>query len=213
MKNKKPKITKKRHLEMILQQIPSHKSPKVHLEQYSTPADIASEVLWNAYSLGDIKNKKVIDLGCGTGIFAIGAALLDAEEVKGIDVDQDAIEIAEDHASKLGVDDVTIFFKDDVRDFNDKGNTVIQNPPFGAQKAGIKNADRIFMKKAVECAPVIYSFHIKETELFVEKYFGSLGGFVTHKFYYSFNISKIYDFHQKDKINVDVVVFRIEKNI
>ena len=35
--SKKITITKKRHLEMMLQQIPPHKSPKVHLEQYTTP--------------------------------------------------------------------------------------------------------------------------------------------------------------------------------
>ncbi len=209
----KPKIAKKRHLEMILQSIPYYKSPKVHLEQYITPAHIAADVLWNAYSLGDIEGKKVIDLGCGTGVFTIGVALLDAREVIGLDIDPDAIEIAENHAIKNGVMDIIKFFREDVEDFDDKGNTVIQNPPFGAQKAGTKNADRIFMKKALESAPVVYSFHIKETEEFVEKYFCSLGGSVTHKFYYSFSIPKIYDFHEKERINVDVVVFRIEKNI
>jgi len=207
------KITKKRHLEMILQNIPSHKSPKVHLEQYSTPAHIAADVLWNAYSLGDIENKKIIDLGCGTGIFAIGSALLGACEVEGIDIDSDAIDIAKDYAEKNGVTNLVEFFIKDVKDFHGDGDTVFQNPPFGAQKAGTKNADRIFMKKALESAPVVYSFHIKETEEFVEKYFDSLGGYATHKFYYSFNIPKIYDFHKKEKIMVNVVVFRIEKNI
>lgn len=213
MKTKKPKITKKRHLEMILQNIPSHKSPKVHLEQYTTPAHIAADVLWNAYSLGDIQGKKVIDFGCGTGIFAIGAALLGACEVKCVDVDPDAIEIAKEHAAENEVLDAIEFFEDDVQNFLGEGDTVIQNPPFGAQKAGKKNADRVFMKKALESASVVYSFHIKETEEFIENYFTSLGGHVTHKFYYSFNIPKIYDFHKKDKISVDVLAFRIEKNI
>lgn len=213
MKTKKPKITKKRHLEMILQNIPSHKSPKVHLEQYTTPAHIAADVLWNAYSLGDIEGKKVIDLGCGTGIFAIGAALLGACKVQCVEVDRDVIEIAKEQATENGVLDAIEFFEDDVQNFLGEGDTVIQNPPFGAQKAGTKNADRVFMKKALESASVVYSFHIKETEEFIGKYFMSLGGYVTHKFYYSFNIPKIYDFHKKDKINIDVLVFRIEKNI
>ena len=207
------KITKKRHLEMILQNIPSHKSPKVHLEQYTTPAHIAADVLWNAYSLGDIENKKIIDLGCGTGIFAIGAVLLGACEVSAVDIDPEAIGIAKDYAGKNRVVDTIEFFIEDVKNFHGDGDTIFQNPPFGAQKAGIKNADRLFMKKALESAPVVYSFHIKETEEFVEKYFDSLGGYVTHKFYYSFDIPKIYDFHKKEKIMVDVVVFRIEKNI
>ncbi len=209
MKNKK--IIKKRHLEMLLQNIPPHKSPKVNLEQYTTPANIAADVLWNAYSLDDITDKKVVDLGCGTGIFSIGAALLGAKEVIGVDIDSNAIEIAKEQALKIGVDDIIKFIQTDVQDFNDKSNTVIQNPPFGAQKAGTKNADRIFMKIAMEIAPVVYSFHLRETEDFVEKFFHSLGGNVTYKFYYNFSIPKIYDFHQKEKINIDVVVLRIEK--
>lgn len=209
MKNKK--ITKKRHLEMILQGIPPHKSPKVHLEQYTTPANIAADILWNAYSLGDIENKKIVDLGCGTGILAIGAALLGAEEVIGVDIDPDAIEVAKLQASKIGVDDITNFISTDVQNIIQKADTVIQNPPFGAQKAGTKNADRIFIKKAIEIAPITYSFHIKETEEFVEKFFNLLNGFTTYKFYYSFKIPKIYDFHQKEKININVVVLRIEK--
>ena len=47
------KITKKKHLEMAIQNVPSHPNPKVDLEQYSTPAVIASDLLWNAYSLDD----------------------------------------------------------------------------------------------------------------------------------------------------------------
>lgn len=208
---KRPKITKKRHLEMILQQVPPHKSPKVHLEQYTTPSNIASDILWNAYSLGDIEGKKVIDLGCGTGIFAIGAALLGAREVVGVDIDPDAIEIAKLQASKIGVDDIIEFISEDIQNFTGSADTVIQNPPFGAQKAKRKEADRIFMTKAIKTARVVYSFHIKETEEFVEKFFNSLNGLVTYKFYYSFPIPRIYHFHEKEKINIDVVVLRIQK--
>jgi len=208
---KRPNITKKRHLEMILQKIPPHKSPKVHLEQYTTPSNIASDILWNAYSLGDIEDKKVIDLGCGTGIFAIGAALLGAKEVIGVDIDHDAIEIAKQQASKIGVINVIEFISEDIQNFNGSADTVIQNPPFGAQKVKRKEADRIFMKKAIETAPVVYSFHIKETEEFVAKFFNSLNGQVTYKFYYSFPIPRIYHFHQKEKINIEVAVLRIQK--
>jgi len=209
--SKKPKITRKRHLEMILQSIPFHKEPKVHLEQYTTSSNIAADLLWNAYSLGDIENKKVIDLGCGTGIFAVGAALLGEGEVIGVDVDPDAIEIAKHQASKIGVDNIIKFILGDVQNFTGSADTVIQNPPFGAQKAKRKEADRIFMKRAIEIAPVVYSFHIKETEEFVEKFFASLNGQVTCRFYYSLPIPRIYHFHEKEKINIDVVVLRIQR--
>jgi len=209
--SKKPKITKKRHIEMILQQIPPHKSPKFHLEQYTTPSNIAADLLWNACSLGDIKGKKVVDLGCGTGIFAIGVALLGAKEVIGVDADPEAIEIARVQASKTGVDNITEFILEDVQNFTQNADTVIQNPPFGAQKAKRKEVDRIFMTKAIGIAPVVYSFHMGETEKFVEKFFNSLNGQITYRFYYSFPIPRIYHFHEKEKINIDVVVLRIQR--
>ncbi len=206
----KTEINKKRHLEMVLESIPPHKTPKAYLEQYKTPSYIAADLLWNADSLEDIRDKKVIDLGCGTGIFSIGAALLGARQVEGVDIDADAIKIAMEQASRYNLEDVTQFIREDVNSFHGNGDTVIQNPPFGAQKSGIKNADRSFIEKALYTAPVIYSFHKKETEDFVQRYFGSMGGSVTHKFYYSFQIPRIYHFHKKDKVKIDVVVFRVE---
>jgi len=203
-------ITKKRQLEIVLQSIPSHPHPKVDLEQYSTPAVIAADILWNARAMGDIEGMKVVDLGCGTGIFTVGSALLGAGEAVGVDVDPDAVEIAQSEALDMELGERTRFISMAINDFNEKADTVIQNPPFGAQKSN-KEADRQFMAKALEIAPVVYSFHIKETEDFVENFFKSFGGKVTHRFYYRFPIPHIYDFHKKEKVNVDVVVLRVEK--
>ena len=203
-------ITKKRQLEMLLQSIPVIPRPKAYLEQYSTPATIAADVLWNAHAWGDIEGMKVVDLGCGTGVFAIGAALLGAREAVGVDLDAGAVDLASSQATKMGLNSKTRFISGDVRNFHEKGDTVIQNPPFGAQKTHRKEADRIFMTKALETAPVIYSFHMRETEEFVEKFFQSKGGKITQKFYYRFPIPRIYDFHEKEKIEVDVVVLKVE---
>jgi putative methylase len=204
-------INKKIQLEMDLQFIPPHPTPKVDLEQYSTPAGIAADLLWNAFALGDIRGLKVVDLGTGTGIFAIGAALLGAVEVVGVDADPQAVELARAEASKIGLEELTRFISVDLLDFHEKADTVIQNPPFGAQKAHRKEADRVFMSKSLEIAPVVYSFHMLETEEFVKKFFQSKGGSITHSFYYNFPIPRIYDFHKKENINVDVVVLRVEK--
>ena len=204
-------IIKKRHLEMALQSIPPHLKPKVELEQYTTPAKIAADLLWNANALGDIEALKVVDLACGTGIFAIGAALLQAVEVVGVDVDTDAVEIARQEASKKGLEEIIRFISADIRDFHEEADTVIQNPPFGAQKAHRKEADRIFMNKSIEIAPVVYSFHLQETEDFVREFFQSKGGYVSHTFYYNFPIPKIYDFHQKEQFEVEIVVLRVER--
>lgn len=203
-------IKKKIKLEISLQDIPIHPNPQVELEQYSTPAVIAADLLWNAKQLGDVVGRNIVDLGCGTGILAIGAALLGAREVVGIDVDPVAVEVAQKQAYKKKVEDRTWFISGDVKHFRGKADTVIQNPPFGAQKSN-QEADRVFMSKALKIAPVVYSFHMKETENFVEKYFLNAGGKITHRYYYPFTIPHIYEFHKKEKVEVDVVVVRVER--
>ncbi len=200
---------KKKQLEMALQSIQTFISPKVDLEQYQTPAEIAADLLWNAYSMGDIAGIKVADLACGTGILSVGAALLGANEVVGVDLDPDALNIAKQQASIRGLENVIRFIASDISDFNETADTVIQNPPFGAQKAHRKEADRLFMEKSLEVAPVVYSFHLADTEEFVLNFFSEKGGKVTNTFHYLFPIPKIYDFHKKEKVEVDVFVLRV----
>ena len=88
------KITKKKHWKMAIKKVQNHQNPKVDLKQFSPPATIAADLLWNAYSLGDIADKKVMDLGCGTGIFAIASKLLGAASAIGVDIDKDSIDLA-----------------------------------------------------------------------------------------------------------------------
>jgi len=203
-------FNKKRQLEMALQRIPPHKSPKIDLEQYSTPSVIAADVLWNAQSIGDVEGMKIVDLGCGTGIFAISSALMDASEAVGVDIDGDAVSVAETQAVKMGVEDKTRFLTCDIQDFKESADTVIQNPPFGAQKANRKDADRLFMVKALEIAPVVYSFHIQETEDFVSNFFKKEGANISHVYHYNFPIPRTYDFHRREKVDVKVVLLRVE---
>ena len=128
-------ITRKKHLEMKIQSIPSHPKPKVELEQYATPANIASDLLWNALSLGDIEDKNVLDLGCGCGIFSMGSALLGAKSTIGVDIDSDSINLARETTNKFNLENIK-FIVSDVYDLtNDLDvNTIFQNPPFGSQK-------------------------------------------------------------------------------
>src|SRR5687767_5948494 len=88
-------------LERKLGSIPPHPAPKIGLEQYATPAEIAAPLLFEAWTLGDVEGKRVVDLGCGTGIFAIGAALLGAASVEGVDADEDALVVARRESARL----------------------------------------------------------------------------------------------------------------
>lgn len=199
------KITKKKHLEMAIQKVPKHPNPKVDLEQYSTPATIAADLLWNAYSLGDIADKKVMDLGCGTGIFAIASKLLGAASAIGVDIDKDSTDLASSYCGD--VDFICSDICDLENDFD--VDTIFQNPPFGSQKNAKKGADLKFISKAIELSPkVLYSFHMASTEEFLISYFEKNDLEITHIFRYNFPISKIYEFHTRESANVEVIVIR-----
>ena len=204
------KITKKKHLEMKLQSIPPHPNPKVGLEQYTTPSVIASDLIWNAYSLGDIQNKNILDLGCGTGIFTIASALMGANSAWGVDVDEDSIQLARQVSNNLELDNVN-YILSDVCDFDNcfDADTIIQNPPFGSQKRAKGGEDLNFVKKACILKPsVLYSFHMASTEEFLISFYQKNGLDITHIFRYDFPIPKIYEFHKKEKQNVNVIVIR-----
>lgn len=199
------KITKKKHLEIAIQKVPKHPNPKVGLEQYSTPATIAADLLWNAYSLGDIADKKVMDLGCGTGIFAIASKLLGAASAIGVDIDKDSTDLASSYCGD--VDFICSDICDLENDFD--VDTIFQNPPFGSQKNAKKGADLKFISKAVELSPkVLYSFHMASTEEFLISYFEKNDLEITHIFRYNFPIPKIYEFHTRESANVEVIVIR-----
>lgn len=204
------KITRKKHLEMRLQSVPAHPRPKVGLEQYTTPSIIASDLIWNAYSLGDVEGKNIVDLGCGTGVFAIGSALMGANSSLGVDIDEDSIRLAIDVKDKLNVDNLD-FIVSDICRFNGSfdADTVFQNPPFGSQRNADSGQDLKFVKKAVELNPeVLYSFHMASTEEFLIKFYSDNNLEITHIFRYKFPIPKIYEFHTKEKADVDVIVMR-----
>lgn len=198
------KITKKKHLEMAIQKVPKHPNPKVDLEQYSTPAIIAADLLWNAYSLGDIADKKVMDLGCGTGIFAIASKLLGAASAIGVDIDKDSTDLASSYCGDVN------FICSDICDLENDFDvdTIFQNPPFDHKNAK-KGADLKFISKAIELSPkVLYSFHMASTEEFLISYFEKNDLEITHIFRYNFPIPKIYEFHTRESANVEVIVIR-----
>jgi len=207
---------KKKDLEIVLQKLPSHPSPMVNLEQYFTPANIAADILFNAYLDEDISEKTVLDLGCGTGIFALGSKLLSADEVIGIDIDPTVLKIASANAEALSLDITFIEGDINVMDLERSTNktisdvdTIIQNPPFGAQK-NAKGVDRIFLKKALTWGKVVYSIHLSKTEEFIELLVDKLGGKLVWKKKYIFPINRMFFFHTKEKMNFEVTLFKIE---
>jgi putative methylase len=151
------RIVRKLELELLLSQIVPHPSPKPSLEQYTIPADVAATMLHiAAYSYGDIVGKTVLDLGCGTGRLALGAAFLGAEQVVGVDIDKDAVKVASENSVRTNLKEKVQWINGDVDAVHGKFDTVLQNPPFGVQR---RKADRKFLEKALETGKIIYSLH------------------------------------------------------
>jgi len=74
-----------------------------------------------------IKNWKVLDVGCGTGILGITAAKLGAQDVIGVDTDKKAVEIARENAAINQVNDCIKFINRDVKTLSDPCNLIIAN--------------------------------------------------------------------------------------
>lgn len=195
---------RKRDLEIRLQSVRNFEDPDPSLEQYMTPATIAADILYTAYGNGDIEGLKVVDLGCGTGMFSIGAWMLGAGMVVGYDVSESALRVARSNAESSGAD--VEFRLSDIRDVTEGADTVFMNPPFGCQN---RNADRAFLDKAMECSECVYSIHMAETLEFVEGFCRDRGRTVTWRKTYKYEIPHTFSFHKKEKVSVDVAVVNI----
>lgn len=197
---------KKQQLEITLQQLRPLEKRSEKLEQYSTPAGVAADVVWDAYVEGNIQGRSVADLGCGNGVLSIAAKLMEASAVLGIDIDPAAVEVATSNARSLGLD--IIYRAEDVLSVEGKFDTVIQNPPFGSQK---RHADRKFIKKSLELAPCVYSLHNAGTETFVARMVESLGARCRPVKRFKFEIPFSFEFHKKPKETFSMVLLRFER--
>ena len=151
------RLVRRLDLEKTLTEVGVHPKPKIWLEQYTIPPSTAAEVLHIAANVyDDIVEKRVVDLGCGTGRLAIGAAYLGVAEVTGIDIDPVAVREAYRKAEAMGFKEITNWIAGDLDALRGCFDTVIQNPPFGVQR---RKADRKFLEKAISIGRKVYSLH------------------------------------------------------
>ncbi|MEM5843475.1 MAG: 50S ribosomal protein L11 methyltransferase [Candidatus Aenigmatarchaeota archaeon] len=142
-------------LALLLGLVKEHPSPNYFLQQYMIPPGIAAKILSEARK--DVIGKIVFDLGCGTGRFTIGAALIGAKLAKGFDIDKYVLELAKESAkiieSKVGIfiTNICKFELANALEIKEKCDTVIQFPPLDYSLE--------FFKKAIEISNVVYSVH------------------------------------------------------
>ena len=229
-RNYQDRIIRKIDLERFLRDIVPHPFPQAHLEQYTTTEPIAATLLFLAsYSNSDIIGKTIIDLGCGTGRLAIGASFLGAKYVVGIDIDKVAVKTAKETAKRLKINKNINWIIGDISVINGHFNTVLQNPPFGIQK---RNADRKFLKKALEIGNIVYSIHSHPSvdkkliqlfgkssnnlirvspSSFLQKYIIKHNGHIIAVYSMLMTIPKMFNFHKKNKHSFLIDLYWIEK--
>lgn len=207
---------KLRKLEEYLQSVDTFDKPKILLEQYLTPSHIASQLTFTIQNnYNDFGDKLVADLGCGTGMLSIGAAILGASHVVGFELDENALEIATNNIVEMEIPNVD-FVQCDLLDaeaitkWSASFDTVIMNPPFGTKKnAGM---DVKFLETAIRLTHnVVYSLHKTSTRDFIGrklKEFGVTGEVIAELRY---NLEASYKFHKKSSVDVQVDVWRISK--
>jgi putative methylase len=186
--------------------------PRVDLEQYRTPPELAAHLVHTADLQGDVEGKTVVDLGCGTGMLALGAALRGPDTVVGLDIDTAPLATARENERRIATASSVSWVRGDATEAPlcpTTETTVIMNPPFGAQQ-GNEHADRAFLATAADIADVSYSIHNADSADFVEAFAEDNGGEVTHAFRAEFDLPHSFDFHDEERRNIDVEVFRID---
>ncbi len=185
-----------RQLAVQLDRLQGFNAPKAHLEQWRTPGSIAAEMVF----LAGVEGRKILDLGCGTGVLAIAAKLAGALEVTGVELDEDALETARRNSEGMEIE----WVHDNALHYSPgrKFDAVIMNPPYGSVVRGI---DRKMVEKALQLAPEVYSLlSIYSRQFFTEKY----GAEVLRT--YEFPLKRQQPFHRKNKsiLGVDLLLFR-----
>lgn len=156
---------KQSELLRILAGLDPFDDPKADREQVATPPEAAATLLTAALARDDILGRRVLDLGCGPGTLAIGASLLGAREVLAVDDDPAALEAARRNADRTGA--VVSFELGDVAALTAPVDTVVMNPPFGAQR---RHADRPFWDAALRLAGRrVYAFSLSSSRTFIEE--------------------------------------------
>ncbi|WP_416839669.1 METTL5 family protein [Haloferax sp. DFSO52] len=201
-------------LETQLAVVAGFENPKVSLEQYPTPPGLAAHIVHLADLRGDIEDRTVVDLGTGTGMLALGAALRSPAQVVGVELDAAALQTAADNAKRVGASAPIHWVRGDATRLplclsGDHSVTVLMNPPFGAQR-GNEHADRAFLESVATIADVSYSVHNEGSKEFVEAFVADEGGALTDAFRATFDLERQFDFHDADRKELDAEVFRIE---
>ena len=171
-------------------------------------------MLWTIESsFQDLSDCVVADLGCGSGVLSIGAVILGAELVVGVDICEEAIEKLLENREEFEMEGNLDVVLADVTDPNSlermskKFDTVIMNPPFGTKHN--KGIDMTFVKQALNLARnSVYSLHKTSTRQHVlskAKDWGVEAKVIAELRY---DLPATYKHHKKNSVDIEVDFIR-----
>ena len=200
-------VRTKKELAIRLSKVLKLEKPLKKFEQYETPSEIAAEMAWIAYQEGNVKDKEVCDLGCGTGILSIACGLLKARKVFGFDIDEEALKLARKNAEIFRLKNCK-FIKKSFEDVNRRFDCTIMNPPFGRYP---KHKDREFLQKAFQISDIVYSLHPSHSRKAIEK-FALRNKFETKLLKeFNFPIKKTFIWHKKRILYFKASLLKFQK--
>ncbi|MGI0154814.1 MAG: METTL5 family protein [Thermoplasmata archaeon] len=188
-----------------LERVPPPARPRSDLEQVVTPPEAAADLLFAALAAGDLAGRSVLDLGTGTGRLAIGAALLGAGPVVGVDLDGGSVEEARRSADAAEVE--VEFVAGALADWDRRAELVVMNPPFGAQKA---HADRPFWDVAYRLAGRrVYAFALADSRSFIARRAVAAGAHVLGTRPVAWELPRTFPHHTRRRVAIPVDLWAI----
>ena len=95
--------------------------------------DFGSRLLLETIALDEVGGK-ILDMGCGYGVFGIVVGKLTSAHVDMVDVNLRALHLAERNAKENNVDNINIFESNVYQNVSSKYSSIITNPPIRAGK-------------------------------------------------------------------------------
>jgi putative methylase len=205
-------IRSKKDLEVQLSKLKNFETPSLELEQYATPDSIAADWVWQMALNGEVAGKIILDAACGPGILGIALLLMGARKVYFVDKDESAMKLCIDNYETVKKEyeiGEAEFIIEDISLFDQEVDIVVQNPPFGTKT---EHADKRFLEKAFELAPLVYSMHKFSTKSFLEAISKDHNFNITRIYRHDFAIKAQFKHHKKPVKTIDVGLWRLEKN-
>ena len=213
---------KTKQLVSVLYDMEGFGQPKIELEQYSTPPDIAVAILDHITQEIDMEEILVADLGCGTGTLLVGSALVGCSFAVGFDVDQQALQICRRNLEEKGLLNRCDLVQTDLRRKNSQipermhgqFDIVLTNPPFGTKNT--QGTDVDFIEAGLLLAKPeggrIFSLHKTSTRDFLLRRAKKWPGVRAEcRAQLRWNLDQSFGFHKKKSLDIDVDLFSFER--